>query len=889
MHQPPLIASIEVALKRTDIQRRTGTKSSYLQIDEIWKNLNSFWLSSAKLSGIKFSPNRRRIRDIFEPQSAADRQEDASKPYLKNSLSMLVTIMHDFYDALADLAIYNSAAQMEREQILKRIQVIQKKLQECAHRTPIDYQHKFDLVEAEWLRVLGQKAEAMEMYDRAIAGAKVNEYLNEEALACELAAKFYLSWGKEKIARIYMIDAYNCYVRWGEQAKIDDLEKRYFQLLEPILQPAKLAANLLGNFAIPANQNQSVQSILPSIDPSVSASVSDFGMFSTLLKACQALSSERELDRLMATLMQLAMANTTTDKAVLILPRDDRWEIAATSAIDNSGIQRAIGISSATLDQNSEILPLKIVDCVKNLLKPVIMRDIAQKSDWDSDSYILKYQPQSLLCWPILDRGNLVGILYLENRLTAGVFTRDRLQILNLLCSQAGICLQNALLYKKSQDYSQQLERSLERFSQTEAELAEQKQMLQAILDVAPIWIWMINPRGKVHFFNNTFCEDMGVPLSALLAVEHYQEILGKNAASCLLSDAACLAQDLPHSSSETLRFVDGELHYLEITKVQLKNSQGETIGIIGLAVDATDRKQADELLLEQNQQLEQTLKDLQQAQVQIVQSEKMSALGNLVAGVAHEINNPIGFISGNLSEAKRSFADITEHLKLYRSDAPKSEIADHAEEIDIDYLLEDLPQMIDSMQVGCDRICSISTSLRTFSRGDKDYKVPFNIHDGIDSAILILKHRLKANEQRPQIEVITEYGNLPKIECFPGQLNQVFMNLLANAIDALEESNQGRTFNEIAINPNRITICTDVIDEWHIKIRIRDNGSGMNKEVKQKIFDHLFTTKGVGKGTGLGLAIVRQIAVEKHGGSIDVISECGSGTEFAIVLPVKG
>ena len=799
-------------------------------------------------------------------------------------------MMHDFYNALAELAIYNSAAPTECKQILKRVGASKKKLKECAHRNPIDYRHKFDLVEAEWLRVLGKKLEAMELYDRAIAGAKVNEYLNEEALACELAAKFYLSWGREKIARLYMIDAYDCYVRWGDRAKIDDLEKRYPQLLEPILHPAKLAANLLPNFATPAHQNSSVHSsILPSIYPSVSASVSDFGMFSTLLKACQALSSERELDRLIATLMQLAMANTTTDKAVLILPRGDRWEIAATSAIDNLGIQQAIDISSATLDENSEILPLKIVDCVKSLLKPIIMRDIAQKSDWDSDSYILKHQPQSLLCWPILDRGNLVGILYLENRLTAGVFTRDRLQLLNLLCSQAGICLQNALLYKKSQDYSQQLERSLEKFSQTEAQLAEQKQMLQAILDVAPIWIWMINPSGKIRFFNNTFCEDMGVPLSALLAVEHYQEILGENAANCLVSDAACLAQDLPHYSSETLRFLDGELHYLEITKVQLKNSQGETIGIIGLGIDATDRKRADELLLKQNQQLQKTLKDLQQAQLQIVQSEKMSALGNLVAGVAHEINNPIGFISGNLSEAKKSFADITEHLKLYRADAPTSEIADHAEEIDIDYLLEDLPKMIDSMQVGCDRICSISTSLRTFSRGDKDYKVPFNIHDGIDSTILILKHRLKANEQRPQIEVITEYGNLPKIECFPGQLNQVFMNLLANAIDALEESNLGRNFNEIAVNPNQITICTDVIDEWHIKIRIRDNGTGIKKEVKQQIFDHLFTTKVVGKGTGLGLAIVRQIAVEKHGGSIDVMSEPIAGTEFAIVLPTKG
>ncbi|MHC5863317.1 sensor histidine kinase, partial [Nostoc sp.] len=203
--------------------------------------------------------------------------------------------------------------------------------------------------------------------------------------------------------------------------------------------------------------------------------------------------------------------------------------------------------------------------------------------------------------------------------------------------------------------------------------------------------------------------------------------------------------------------------------------------------------------------ELQQKSEDLQQAQLQIVQSEKMSALGNLVAGVAHEMNNPLGFISASLQQAKPSFADIVEHLKLYQESLPNpgDEIKDHAEEIDLDYTLEDLPKIIDSMVMACDRLENISTSLRTFSRADKDYKVPFNIHEGIDSTILILKHRLKANEQRPAIEVITDYGNFPQVECFPGQLNQVFMNILANAIDVLDESNTGRTFKEIKDNPN--------------------------------------------------------------------------------------
>jgi signal transduction histidine kinase len=189
-------------------------------------------------------------------------------------------------------------------------------------------------------------------------------------------------------------------------------------------------------------------------------------------------------------------------------------------------------------------------------------------------------------------------------------------------------------------------------------------------------------------------------------------------------------------------------------------------------------------------------------------------------------------------------------------------------------------------MREGVNRIKDISTSLRTFSRADTNYPVACNIHDGIDSTIMILKHRLKANENRPEIQVVKHYGNLPQIECYAGQLNQVFMNLLSNAIDALEDSNQGRKYTEIA---NEITVKTELSeDKEQAIIRIKDNGSGMSTEVQTKIFDHLFTTKGVGKGTGLGLAIARQIVAEKHRGSISVNSEISVGTEFILSLPIK-
>ncbi|MFN6512928.1 MAG: response regulator [Nostoc sp. CreGUA01] len=287
---------------------------------------------------------------------------------------------------------------------------------------------------------------------------------------------------------------------------------------------------------------------------------------------------------------------------------------------------------------------------------------------------------------------------------------------------------------------------------------------------------------------------------------------------------------------------------------------------------------------------LSKALKDLQESQIQLVQTEKMSALGQLVAGVAHEINNPVGFIHGNLGHAWVYCQAMTKLIELYQQHYPHpvAEIQEEIAAMDLQHILSDLPNLISSMKEGVQRIRNISTSLRNFSRADSDRKVYCNIHDGIDSTIMILKHRLKASESRPNIEIIKNYDDLPELECFSGQLNQVFMNLLANAIDALEESNLGRSYLEIEANPNKIWIQSSLTeDKNHVLIRIKDNGLGMSAEVQQKIFDHLFTTKPVGQGTGLGLSIARQIIVDKHGGTLEVNSAPGEGSEFIIQLPL--
>ncbi|MCF4968313.1 GAF domain-containing sensor histidine kinase [Nostoc sp. CMAA1605] len=483
--------------------------------------------------------------------------------------------------------------------------------------------------------------------------------------------------------------------------------------------------------------------------------------------------------------------------------------------------------------------------------------------------------PKSVLCMPILNQGNLVGILYLENQLTQGVFTSDRLVVLNFLCSQAAISLENARLHALEREKSEHLEQSQRRL-----QLIIQETSIVIIEWNTDFEFQAWNPAAE-RVFGYQAAEILGKSLRCIIPEEYHVYVDD-------VKDKILAQRGGSHAINENLT-KDGRRIICEWFNAPMVNSEGEVCGGVSMGVDITDRQQAEAALQQKSQELEQALQNLQQAQLQIIQSEKMSALGNLVAGVAHEINNPVGFIKGNIQPAYEGVRDLFALLKLYEDKFPDpgEEIELERENIDLEYLREDLPKLICSMQEGVQRIREISNSLRIFSRADSDNKVPFNIHDGLDSTLLILKHRLKANENRPAITVVKNYGQLPQIDCFPGQLNQVFMNLLANAIDALEESNMGRSFAEIKAHPNVITITTKMSDDQKQAIMsIQDNGLGISPELQEKIFDHLYTTKIVGKGTGLGLAIARQIVIEKHQGTIEVNSAPNQGAEFIITLP---
>ncbi|RAM52604.1 MAG: serine/threonine protein kinase [Hapalosiphonaceae cyanobacterium JJU2] len=710
-----------------------------------------------------FYVNKLYLCYLFEDFQQAIQNATLAEKYLEGGIGQIVFCLFHFYESLSHLAVYLDASEYERNCIIEKVQVHQEKLQNWAYHAPMNFSHKYYLVKAEQHRVLGEYLEAIDSYDRAITLAKEHEYINEEALANELAARFYLKWGKHKIAQTYLTDAYYCYMRWGAKAKVEDLIKRYPQLLAPILQQDKLSPYISEKSTFSPHTTLSTQSSHQTLISS-GTSVSDSLDLTSVIKASQALSGEIKLEQLLTTLMKVVMENAGASKCVLILNPGDDLDLTVTAISSNTSLSPTYTEFPAISLSCSYDLPINLINYVKRTKERFVVDDAKLEDFLANDRYILRERPKSLLCIPIINQSKFIGILYLENNLITGAFTRDRLEILQLITTQAAISLENAILY---------------------------------------------NNLAKIK-------EDL----------EQYN-------------------------------------HNLE-EKVERRTQE----------------------INDNNQRLKHAIVDLQNAQTQLIQSEKMSSLGQMVAGIAHEINNPINFIHGNITHAQEYVQNLLELIAIYQQEYPNlsAQVAEKSEEIDLDFLMEDLPKVLDSMKVGTSRIRNIVLGLRNFSRLDETDMKPVDIHEGINNTLMILQHKLKANNNRPEIQIIKEYGELPEVTCYAGQLNQVFMNILSNAIDALDETNKEDHQFPVLL----IRIRTEVINDHIVRIKIADNGHGINAEVQQKIFDPFFTTKAVGSGTGLGLSISYQIVVDKHKGKLICDSTLGQGTEFVIEIPMK-
>ncbi|MBD2496013.1 AAA family ATPase [Nostoc sp. FACHB-280] len=819
--------------------------------------------------------------------------------YAMTNISLL-----NWYDSLVQLALFPTASPTQQPEILQQVAENQQIMQQWANYAPMNQLHRFYLVEAEKHRVLGDKAAAIEFYDRAISQAKANSYIQEEALANELAAKFYLNWGKEKVAAAYMQEAYYCYAHWGAKAKVADLETRYPDLLRPILQQTEASTNILSTLA--TISPLTVSSHNSDRKSSSSTNINQSLDFATILKASQGLSSTIQFDELLHQLTQIILQNSGADRcALMLLSETGEWQVRAMATPHETQL-------CAEPLTNHPHVPIKLIHYVKNTQEVVVI-DNMKTSLPVIGEYLRQHQPKSLLCLPLLHQGHLIGILYLNNQLTSEVFTEERILILSFLCTQAAISLENARLY-------QQLEHSLQDAQQKSQDLAEvlalshgQQQILALIAQgVSLNTILEATARYiESHAHHPAYCSFLLIDAEGRLRCGAAPSLpaaynalvdgikIGPEVGSCgtaAYCKASVTVTDIATDPLWANYQVALDFGLRACASTPILGAEGQVLATLAMyqpvAGDFTlhDRKLIEVATYLARIAIERHQADieLQNTQLQVLQSEKMASLGNLVAGVAHEINNPIGFLNGSISNGQDYVQDLLGHLTLYQQQYPNPDkvIQNNANKIDLEFLSEDLPKLLNSMKGATDRITNISTSLRTFSRADTEYKISANLHEGIDSTLLILKYRLKANEHRPEIQVIQEFGDLPTIECFPGQLNQVFMNLLANAIDMFDEMAQTQSFKQLEANPQTITIRTEVISN-QVHISIRDNGKGMTQEVQEKIFDHLFTTKAVGKGTGLGLAIARQIVVEKHGGRLEVQSQLGQGSEFCIYLPI--
>ncbi|MDY6897381.1 MAG: AAA family ATPase [Cyanobacteriota bacterium] len=867
--------------------------------------------------------NQLQLRYLFDELEGAIKAANLAKQYEDGGMALFTNIPLYLYDSLTKLALYSTATKTERLRLLRQVSKNQKKLKKWANFAPMNSLHKWNLVEAERYQVLGKHTKAITCYDCAISGAKENGYLQDEALANELAAKFYLNWDKEKVAAVYMQEAYYCYSRWGAKAKTDDLEKRYPQLLTPILQTQK------NSFQINETQIQSLQTIQKTHS---SSSFSEALDFTSLIKSTQALSSEIQLEDLISTLLQIVIENAGAEKAALIYLKNNTFTLEAIAIKD-------LGVTYLSIPyETSKDIPNTVINYVKHSLKTVFLDNATFQNDFVNDEYLIQHKPKSLLCTPIINKGELTGLIYLENKLTIGSFTKKCLEVIDILCSQAAISLENSRLYQQSQSYGEQLEESIYNLQQVQNQLIEDEKSIhmqveamlelsqnQAIslgdliialqeltektaltLQVERVSIWLFDDEMTkiqcVDLFEQTSgCHSKGLELLTIEYPNYFAAI----------SSEPILAVNDAQRDIKTDELTDNYLRPLNIasmldSSVQINGAMGgliccEKVGskriwtkaeqnfirsianLIALAIESNKRHQKAE-------KLQQTLSELNQAQLQMVQNEKMATLGNLVAGVAHEVNNPIGFLKGSISNAEEYIQDLLSHIECYQENypEPEEEVIENAEDIDLEYLREDLPKLLNSMKLATERITDISNSLRTFSRADTSQKIACNVHEGIDSTILILKYRLKANDKRPAIKIIKQYGELPLIKCFLGQLNQVFMNIIANAIDALDSLSEGKTFSDIEANPHQIILSTKYDENNTVTISIKDNGSGIPESIRKRIFDNLFTTKGVGKGTGLGLAIAKQIIEETHNGKLSCNSVVEKGTEFVIELPIE-
>ncbi|MEG4944015.1 AAA family ATPase [Microcoleus sp. F4-D5] len=732
-----------------------------------------------------------------------------------------------FYKSLLYLAIYPDAANSEQKRILLKVKSNLQNLKKWADKAPMNHLHKFYLVEAERHRVLGEKTKAIDCYDRAIALAKEHEYLNDEALANELAAKFYLAWGKEQVARSYMTNAYYCYLRWGATAKMTDLKRQYPQLLKRFTT---------------ANTSINSRNSLPNTSGSTSGETLDLA---ALMKASQAIASEIELDKLLTTLMKILLESCGAQIGYLILESQGQLRVEASGEANSSQV---MVLQSTPIET---CLPLSIINYVERTQEGLIESDVAREGRFTQDAYIKTQQPKSILCAPLLNQGQLIGIVYLENNLADGVFTPDRLEVIQLLSSQAAIALTNARLYTQVQSTQNRLNK---------------------FLNAIPVGISVHDAKGQIIYTNQVAQQLLNIQDLPKVETEKLSQTYGVYRAGTgemypveQLPLVRSLGGEKAQADDLELHHSDGSI-FVEATSTPIFDETGAVEYAIAAFQDISDRKQAEKTLIE-NVRLEQEISNRKKTEAELEQAKDAAEAANkakstFLANMSHELRTPLNAILG-FSQLMNQDTNLLNEQKENLNIIHRSG----------DHLLTLINQVLDLSKVEAGRMTLSETN--------------FDLHHflGDIEDMFALKAKSQGLELRFECAV-----DLPQyIRADEVKLRQLLINLIGNAIKFTpsgsvslvvkksQKNAQSQAEIEITNNPQSTTITFEV----------KDTGVGMKPDELEKLFQPFVQTASgqkVQQGTGLGLTISHQF-VRLMGGEITVIS---GGKAFTPGMPLR-
>ncbi|MEG4970352.1 AAA family ATPase [Microcoleus sp. B6-A1] len=762
---------------------------------------------------------------LFQDYQQAIENAKSAEKYSDSAVGTIP--LYHFYNSLVYLAIYSDAPKSEQKLILQKVKANQKKIEKWAKFAPMTHLHKFYLVEAERYRVLGENARAIDYYDRAIALAKEHEYLNEEALANELAAKFYIAWGKEQVAQAYMTNAYYCYLRWGATAKMTDLKQQYPELLKRFTK---------------ANLSDKSRSILSDTSNSISGETLDLA---ALMKASGAIASEIELDKLLTTLMKILLESCGAQSGYLILESQGQLRVEASGEANSNQV---IVLQSTPIET---CLPLSIIHYVERTQEGLIETNVAREGRFTQDAYIKTQQPKSILCAPLLNQGQLIGIVYLENNLADGVFTPDRLEVIQLLSTQAAIALTNARLYTQVQSTQNRLNK---------------------FLNAIPLGISVHDAKGQLVYANPVSQQLLNIqdlPKAQIEQLSKTYHIYRAGTGEIYPVEQLPLVRSLGGEKAQAddleLHHSDGSI-FVEATSTPIFNETGNVEYAIAAFQDISDRKQAEKTLIE-NVRLEQEISDRKKVEAELERAKEAAVAANLakstfLANMSHELRTPLNAILG-FSQLMNQDTNLLNEQKENLNIIQRSG----------EHLLSLINQVLDLSKVEAGRMTLSENNL--------------NLHHFL--AEIEDMFALKATAQSLYLRLECA-ADIPKyIWADEVKLRQVLINLISNAVKftssggvSLEVKNK-----QVKAQSEAGTKTTNNPQSTTITFEVKDTGVGIGAEELENLFKPFVQTASgqkVQQGTGLGLTISRQF-VRLMGGEITVISH---GKAFTPGMPLK-